>query len=51
MSTPSLVSLAVDTSPVFEVDTGSFLAIVATAAMAGSWSPWPGGAASFFRWS
>ena len=35
MSTPSLVSLAVDTAPVFEVDTGSFLAIVATAAVAG----------------
>jgi Kef-type K+ transport system membrane component KefB len=35
MSTPSLVPLAVDTSPVFEVDTGSFLAIVATAAVAG----------------
>ncbi|MGZ6587758.1 MAG: cation:proton antiporter [Solirubrobacteraceae bacterium] len=35
MSTPSLVSLAVDTSPVFEVDTGSFLAIVVTAAVAG----------------
>jgi Kef-type K+ transport system membrane component KefB len=35
MSTASLVPLAVDTSPVFEVDTGSFLAIVATAAVAG----------------
>jgi Kef-type K+ transport system membrane component KefB len=35
MSTPSLVSLAVGTSPVFEVDTGSFLAIVVTAAVAG----------------
>jgi Kef-type K+ transport system membrane component KefB len=34
MSMPSLVPLAV-TSPVFEVDTGSFLAIVATAAVAG----------------
>ena len=34
MSTASLVPLAVDT-PVFEVDTGSFLAIVATAAVAG----------------
>ena len=31
----SLVTLAVDTSPVFEVDTGSFLAIVAAAAVAG----------------
>jgi Kef-type K+ transport system membrane component KefB len=36
MSTVSLVPLAVDTSPVFEVDTGSFLAIVATAAVAGT---------------
>ena len=36
MSTVSLVPLAVDTSPVFEVDTGSFLAIVATAAIAGT---------------
>ena len=36
MSTVSLVSLAVDTSPVFEVDTGSFLVIVATAAIAGT---------------
>jgi Kef-type K+ transport system membrane component KefB len=36
MSTVSLVSLAVATSPVFEVDTGSFLAIVATAAVAGT---------------
>src|SRR5512133_3342671 len=35
MSTPSLVSLAAGTSPVFEVDTGSFLAIVVTAAVAG----------------
>jgi hypothetical protein len=35
MSTPSLVSLAVDTSPVFEVDTGSFLVIVVTSAVAG----------------
>jgi Kef-type K+ transport system membrane component KefB len=36
MSTVSLVPLAVDTSPVFEVDTGSFLAIVATSAIAGT---------------
>ena len=36
MSTASLVPLAVDTSPVFEVDTGSFLAIVAAAAVAGT---------------
>jgi Kef-type K+ transport system membrane component KefB len=35
MSTVSLVPLAVATSPVFEVDTGSFLAIVAAAAVAG----------------
>jgi Kef-type K+ transport system membrane component KefB len=35
MNTASLVPLAVATSPVFEVDTGSFLAIVATAALAG----------------
>ena len=35
MSMASLVTLAVDTSPVFEVDTGSFLAIVAAAAVAG----------------
>jgi Kef-type K+ transport system membrane component KefB len=35
MNTASLVPLAVATSPVFEVDTGSFLAIVATAAVAG----------------
>jgi Kef-type K+ transport system membrane component KefB len=35
MSMPSLVPLAVDTSPVFEVDTGSFLAIVVTSAVAG----------------
>ena len=36
MSTASLVPLAVGTSPVFEVDTGSFLAIVAAAAVAGT---------------
>jgi Kef-type K+ transport system membrane component KefB len=36
MSTASLIPLAVDASPVFEVDTGSFLAIVATAAVAGT---------------
>jgi len=36
MSMVNLVPLAVDTSPVFEVDTGSFLAIVATAAVAGT---------------
>jgi Kef-type K+ transport system membrane component KefB len=35
MNTASLVPLAVNTSPVFEVDTGSFLAIVAAAAVAG----------------
>ena len=35
MSTASLVPLAVNTAPVFEVDTGSFLAIVAAAAVAG----------------
>jgi Kef-type K+ transport system membrane component KefB len=35
MTTTSLVPLAAATSPVFEVDTGSFLAIVATAAVAG----------------
>jgi Kef-type K+ transport system membrane component KefB len=35
MSTPELV-LAVDTLTMFEVDTGSFLAIVATAAVAGT---------------
>jgi Kef-type K+ transport system membrane component KefB len=35
MNSASLVPLAVDTSPVFEVDAGSFLAIVATAAVAG----------------
>jgi Kef-type K+ transport system membrane component KefB len=35
MSTASLVPLAVAGSPVFEVDTGSFLAIVAAAAVAG----------------
>ena len=36
MSTVSLVPLAVSTSPVFEVDTGSFLAIVAAGAVAGT---------------
>src|SRR6478672_10396545 len=36
MSTVTLVPLAVSTSPVFEVDTGSFLAIVATGAIAGT---------------
>src|SRR6478752_4747692 len=36
MSTVSLVQLAVSTSPVFEVDTGSFLAIVAAGAVAGT---------------
>ena len=36
MNTASLVPLAVATSPVFEVDTGSFLAIVAAAAVAGT---------------
>jgi Kef-type K+ transport system membrane component KefB len=35
MNTASLVPLAVNTAPVFEVDTGSFLAIVAAAAVAG----------------
>jgi Kef-type K+ transport system membrane component KefB len=35
MNTATLVPLAVDASPVFEVDTGSFLAIVATSAVAG----------------
>jgi Kef-type K+ transport system membrane component KefB len=35
MNTASLAPLAVNTAPVFEVDTGSFLAIVATAAVAG----------------
>ena len=36
MNTASLVPLAVGGSPVFEVDTGSFLAIVAAAAVAGT---------------
>ncbi len=36
MSTASLVPLAVGGSPVFEVDTGSFLAIVGAAAVAGT---------------
>ena len=35
MNSASLVPLAVATSPVFEVDTGSFLVIVATSAVAG----------------
>ena len=43
MNTASLVPLAVATSPVFEVDTGSFLAIVATAAIAATVSGVAGG--------
>ena len=51
MSTVSLVPLAVNTSPVFEVDTGSFLAIVATAAVAGTLVAVAGGRGLFLRWS
>jgi Kef-type K+ transport system membrane component KefB len=47
MSTVSLVPLAVDTSPVFEVDTGSFLAIVGTAAVAGTLAAVAGGRGLF----
>ncbi len=51
MNTASLVPLAVATSPVFEVDTGSFLAIVAAAAVAGTLVAWPAGAACSSPWS
>src|SRR3954466_15792538 len=47
MSMASLVPLAVGGSPVFEVDTGSFLAIVAAAAVAGTMVAVAGGRGLF----
>ena len=45
------LTLAADTPTVLSVDTGSFLAIVATAAVAATLSAVAGGAACSSRWS